>query len=370
MSNQRRISPAKSLKILATRLRDYLRTADFILLFAYNATGKTRLSTEFKDFGKRKGQADTLYFNAFTEDLFSWDNDLENDKVRRLRIEAKSQFFSGLGPLEMESRIRPFLWRYADFDFRIDYEKWEVRFIRKITVRNVEQEVDYIKVSRGEENLFSWCFYLAIAQATIDGDANYNWVKFLYIDDPVSSLDDNNAIAIAYDLAQELKRGKGRVQAVVSTHHSLFYNVMWNELKLSATECYFLHRNHNGYFLQSTDDTPFFHHVARLGEIKKAIESGDVYPHHFNVMRTIMEKTATFFGKKDFSECIKGLGEQGLYTRALNLLSHGGYSVFEPSKMDVDTAVLFARIFNGFLSEYPFLLPGLEPETTSTSTPS
>lgn len=70
------------LPALARRLRDELETKKFILLYAYNGVGKTRLSTEFKNFGKDAGDVDkrdTFYFNAFTEDLFSWDNDLDND---------------------------------------------------------------------------------------------------------------------------------------------------------------------------------------------------------------------------------------------------------------------------------------------------
>ena len=65
---------------------------------------------------------DTLYFNAFTEDLFSWDNDLENDEHRTLKLNAASRFFIGLNELEIENRIRPLLDRYADFDFRINFE--------------------------------------------------------------------------------------------------------------------------------------------------------------------------------------------------------------------------------------------------------
>ena len=42
----------------------------------------------FKEKGKEKGYADTLYFNAFTEDLFYWDNDLEYDTERVLKINA------------------------------------------------------------------------------------------------------------------------------------------------------------------------------------------------------------------------------------------------------------------------------------------
>ena len=33
-----------------------------------------------------------FYFNAFTEDLFSWDNDLQNDWDRKLNINLESTF--------------------------------------------------------------------------------------------------------------------------------------------------------------------------------------------------------------------------------------------------------------------------------------
>ena len=71
----------------------------FVLLYAFNGTGKTRLSTAFKDLGKvadengKVQSRDTLYFNAFTEDLFSWDNDLENDEHRTLKLNAASSFW-------------------------------------------------------------------------------------------------------------------------------------------------------------------------------------------------------------------------------------------------------------------------------------
>ena len=75
------------LNALAAYLRQELEDTRFILLYAYNGVGKTRLSTAFEHLGKivnadgETEQRDTLYFNAFTEDLFSWDNDLENDSL-------------------------------------------------------------------------------------------------------------------------------------------------------------------------------------------------------------------------------------------------------------------------------------------------
>lgn len=75
--------PFSDLPTLAKHLRNELQSKKFVLLYAYNGTGKTRLSTAFKDLGKKVNadgettKRDTLYFNAFTEDLFYWDNDLK-----------------------------------------------------------------------------------------------------------------------------------------------------------------------------------------------------------------------------------------------------------------------------------------------------
>lgn len=355
MSNKPTVYSYKSLKRLVQRLRDDLKNGqDFVLLYAYNGTGKTRLSMAFKEAGKNKRvERDTLYFNAYTEDLFHWENDLEGDSERYLKINSASRFFSGFKELSLEDKIRPYLHRYSDFDFKIDYESWTITFSRG--------EADYIKVSRGEENIFIWCIFLAICELMIDGDGAYAWVKYLYIDDPISSLDDNNAIAVASDLSQLLKKGKGRLKTVISSHHGLFFNVMSNELKKSSLKQYFLHRGNDSdsYTLQATDDTPFFHHVAMLSELQKASESDKLYTHHFNMLRSILEKTSTFFGFNDFSDCIKGMEDEVLHARALNLLSHGKYSIYEPREMVGDTKDLFRKILQAFLDRYKFELPEL-----------
>jgi wobble nucleotide-excising tRNase len=351
MSNKQKIYSFENLRGLATRLRDDLNGHDFVLLFAYNGTGKTRLSMAFKDAGKKRNGRDTLYFNAFTEDLFYWDNDLQGDAERHLRINSDSVFFSGFKELALEQKIFAFLERYADFDFKIDYEQWRITFSR-----GDEQS---IKVSRGEENIFIWCIFLAICELMIDGHASYSWVKNLYIDDPISSLDDNNAIAVASDLAKILKSGQGKIKTIISSHHGLFFNVMWNELKKNKIKTYFYHRPSNSdlYTLRTTDETPFFHHVTILSELQKAVDDDQLYTHHFNMMRSILEKTATFFGFKDFSDCMDKNGDEVLFSRALNLLSHGKYSIYEPREMVNDTKDLFKKIFNDFLTKYSFDLP-------------
>jgi wobble nucleotide-excising tRNase len=346
-----------NLETISLHFRELLTDKKYILFYAYNGTGKTRLSMAFKDAGKNGEDRDTLYFNAFTEDLFRWDNDLDNDSERKLLINKDSRFVEGIQSLEMESRIRPLLARYVDFDFFIDYDDWTVSFERKIRVGDETVTLNHIKVSRGEEIIFIWCFFLAIAQLAIDEEVSYQWVKYIYIDDPISSLDDNNAIAVAGHLAQMLKKQNNRKKIIISSHHTLFFNVLYNELK--NAERFFLNKNDalNGYDLQGTSETPFYHHVATLKDLTEAAESGKLYTYHFNVLRNILEKTAHFHGFKNFSQCIKQDNDDPdgiIYTRMINVLSHGNYSLFEPKEMLDENKNYFKKILDDFLNRYQF----------------
>jgi len=358
-----------SLEELAEYLREGLDKR-YVLLFAYNGTGKTRLSMAFKELGKETVEddegneettRDTLYFNAFTEDLFQWDNDLEADEKRILRMNTDSRFFDGLQELEMENRIRPLLGRYADIDFFIDYATAEITFFRE---NDAEGAPIPIKVSRGEENIFVWCFFLAVAQLAVDGQEAYSWVKYLYIDDPISSLDDNNAIAVASHLAQLLKSTNGSIRTVISTHHHLFFNVMWNELSKAAK--YFLSKQADQFLLTDTGDTPRFHHIALLKQLNEVAESGQIYTYHFNILRNLLEKTATFHGFRKFSDCINRDPDDSdgvLHARLVNVLSHGNYSLYEPREMMPENKEYFRKILRDFMTNYRFN-PELFPEPT------
>jgi wobble nucleotide-excising tRNase len=267
-----------------------------------------------------------------------------------------------LQTLEMESRIRPLLQRYVDFDFVIDYTNWTVSFNREVDENGTPTLVEHIKVSRGEENIFIWCFFLAIAQLAIDEQEAYSWVKYIYIDDPISSLDDNNVIAVASHLAQLLSKDKSTIKVVISTHHALFFNVMWNTLyekNKKTLQPYFLNTNKAAgtYSLRHTGDTPFFHHVALLQQLHQAADSGELYTYHFNILRSILEKTAAFHGFKNFSACITQQANDPdgiVHARLINVLSHGNYSLFEPQEMLEENKAYFRTILNDFMENYRF----------------
>ena len=392
------MSTYKNLKTLVGRLRDDLSSPTksilLLLIYAYNRTGKTRLSMEFKDAGKRKtkknpaGIPDTLYFNAFTEDLFVWENDLEGDSVRHMKLNEKSSFFNAMTELALDQTIAGYLSRYADFEFDFTYKDVPqgTETISKpdyVSFRKGDQT--NIKVSRGEQNIFIWCIFMAICERMLDGHQSYQGKKYLYIDDPISSLDDNNAISVACDLAKLLRRAATRkdgagapapIKVIFSSHHALFFNVMCNELgrrpdgePTITHKRYFLHRpNGDGaYTLQGTKDTPFFHHVATLAELHLAADpdKGKLYTFHFNALRSVMEKTASFFGHPSISFCLKALDneeDRALFNRALNLLSHGAYAIHEPTEMGEDNKALFRRILREFTKRFEFALPGIVPD--------
>lgn len=356
-------NPYSDLPTLAAHLRTVLDNKKCILLYAYNGTGKTRLSMEFRQLGKVGDTRDTLYFNAFTEDLFSWDNDLDGDAERKLRLNAESRFFAGLDELEMDNRIRPLLRRYADFDFRIDIADWVVTFSRDVRAKNEAGEeltvtLDNIKVSRGEENIFIWCFFLAVAELAIlatEETEPYAWVRYIYIDDPISSLDEHNAINVACHIAKVLK-DQDRVKAVISTHHTLFFNVLCNELT-KANKRFLTKVADGSYLVRETGDTPFFHHVAILAELQKAADSGELYTHHFNMLRAVLEKTSSFHGFKGFAALIKREDDDAdgvLHGRLLNVMTHGNYSLYEPVEMVPENKEYFRRILAHLRQQYTF----------------
>lgn len=83
----------RSLTEIAQIIRDANKKVQ--LIYAFNGVGKTRLSREFKELIAPKNHDEelentkikVLYYNAFTEDLFYWDNDLDTDANRKLKIQ-------------------------------------------------------------------------------------------------------------------------------------------------------------------------------------------------------------------------------------------------------------------------------------------
>lgn len=440
----------ESLEEIAEFMQKLLDYKKKIIIFAYNKTGKTRLSYEFKSLNQQKNEenetvsADTLYYNAFTEDLFFWDNDIDDDTNRVLRFNKKSKFFKDFNTLNIDTKAREILYNFADFDFTInfnekqnnildkqnkdsnnkedsvnseneknknayeqqiltsadigitnnlDYNIYDYGYISFYRIINGET-IENIKISRGEQSIFILCIFLAIVELIITESAEqkqvYKWVKNIYIDDPVSSLDDEHIIKIAVYIAnlfkineEENKRRKTPIKkilpVIVSTHHTLFYNIMYNEwYKKDKCESYFLTtkkveipdendkslmRYKTIYNIKNIGDTPFFYHIAMVNKLVDASKNGQLFTYHFAILRSILEKTASFFGYTHFQECLRidkdkqsnnMLNDEIYYKRAIQALNHGSYSLFEPVEMLSETKDLFSATLTLFLDNFKF----------------
>lgn len=365
--------PFFNLTALAQEFRNALsapKSKKFVLLYAYNGTGKTRLSVAFKDIAKQAGAADTLYFNAFTEDLFSWDNDLDEDSERYLELHESSNFLTGLAGVDMDTKVYDILKLFTDLEFYFDDKpikdekgntirnKRIVRFSKKVLTAAGSTKVENIKVSRSEENLFIWCFYLAVLQMALEGDVAYDWVKYIYIDDPISSMDESNAIALANHLSYTLTKSGRVIPTLISSHHALFFNVMCNEFRGKALPLH-LKNDANGidYLLAESGNTPFLHHLANLVELDKAQAAGDIKRHHFNMLRCIMEQTAIYCGLDRWSDCIKFADtdiDKALHKRMIDVMSHADYLIQEPEDLNEKFKDDFRTIFKKFIANHSF----------------
>lgn len=385
------------------------------LIYAFNGSGKTRLSRKFKTHIENRNSLahcdattdfspnGVLYYSAFTEDLFYWDNDLEADSdtsaAPRLKIQPNA-FTNWLIDLLEElgeyGNIATNFQRYTESTINPVFNQEKKRKVKDFNGGEVEittpvrSEIYFqvaddipegsnpewgsekdesrvvagryksIKISKGEESNFIWSVFFTLLQQVVailnEAEENritdkFNNFEYVFIDDPVSSLDDNHLINLAVNLAELIKSSSFKdskgLKFIVTTHNPLFYNVLHNELKhgfkkqssegttsRASKGCpskkYILKKNADGTFeLTNSNDPPFAYHLFLLTELQVAISEGNIRKYHFNFLRNILEKTATFLGHPHWSDLLKRSGDaypDPYEKRLLNLFSHSAHS--------------------------------------------
>jgi len=360
-----------------TEIAQELRTANkkVQLIYAFNGTGKTRLSREFKqliapraDDNEGDDEADLpelagkkiLYYNAFTEDLFYWDNDLEQDADPKLKIQPNLFTNWVLRDQGQDRNIITNFQHYADErltpHFSEDFS--EVSFSLE---RGDDEPSDKLKISKSEESSFIWSvFYtlldqvistLNVAERSERETNQFDHLEYIFIDDPVSSLDENHLIELAVNLAGLIKSSQSTsLKFIVTTHSPLFYNVLHNELNLSKKGkkegCYLLKRSEDGSFdldvRYGDSNTSFSYHLYLKRTIEQAIAEGQVQKYHFTLLRNLYEKTASFLGYPKWSELLPD-DKQAYLNRIIQFTSHSTLSneaVAEPTEQEKQTVKL------------------------------
>ena len=373
----------KKLEEIAQELKDSSKKVQ--LIYAFNGVGKTRLSRIFKDLVSSKQEDDKktrskiIYYNAFTEDLFYWDNDLEEDTNRKLKIRPNGFTRWILEDEGQGVNIITNFQRYTNDKltpiFNSEYTiKGEDRKDIKIPAyseitfsieRGNDETINNIKISKGEESCLIWCIFYSllkevietlnipeVEERSVDG---FNNLKYIFIDDPVSSLDENHLIELAVNIADLIKSSQNKqLKFIITTHSPLFYNVLYNELNSKAT--YMVRKNEDGTYLldEQNDDSPFSYHIYLLSELEKVIESGNVQKYHFNFLRNILEKTSTFLGYKSWKELLPKDARESYFNRIINLSSHGKFSSEEVPVIREDDKRVLSYLVRTFKESYNF----------------
>lgn len=355
---------------IAQQLRDADKKVQ--LIYAFNGAGKTRLSREFKELIAPKVEEDedaenrvkVLYYNAFTEDLFYWDNDLDGDAERKLKIQPNKYTQWVLHEQGQDQNAITHFQHYTSNKLtpRFNENFSEVTFSFE---RGNEGRSEHIKISKGEESNFIWSIFYSLIEQVIDvlnvaepserETDQFDQLKYIFIDDPVSSLDENHLIELAVHVAELIKLsdytdGQG-LKFIVTTHNPLFYNILSNEFNSDDKSVnwkskyfvkYRLVKKEDGFFdiEPQPNDSPFSYHLFLKTELKKAVDTGEIRKYHFNFLRNILEKTSTFVGFKRWEELLPGneSGRDNPYMkRIMNLSSHSKHSgeeVAEPQEED------------------------------------
>lgn len=375
------------------------------LLYAFNGSGKTRLSMAVKEKldSDELGQIQNMgidekkifYFNAFTEDLFSWDNDLQDDWDRKLNINLESTFLKYI--LEEQGKENEIIDLFQDYlgifpegndlrtkqqiilpSFQNNYTT--VKFSKTYTAKNGNGEDERItenniKISKGEESSFIWSIFYTFLNEVIltknDDQDSFPNLKYIFIDDPVSSLDDRKIIEMAVDLASLIKKSNftkatetvprsSGLKFIITTHHPLFFNVLFNELKSDSCSRFVLEHKlqlttgDETYHLKETSDSPFAYHLKVIDIIDEAIKENQLEKYHYNLLRSLFEKTSTFLGYRSWEEIIPESEKEEVHRRYLNLFSHDKQSVEEFPDITEDDKEQFKVIYKSFIEKYYF----------------
>lgn len=324
-------------------------------IYAFNGTGKTRISRWFVD----ENDSICLCFNSIFQDCFVWDNENYVLYINDYLGISKTIRDEGLDGRIIEN----FEYVYGQSvipQFNNDFS--QVTF-------NVKTKSGYdsdVKISKAEETLFVWSVYYSFVETAIEqlkievvedrSTHIFDDLKYIIIDDPVSSVDDSIIVKIAI-LIKELivKCNNLNICFLITTHHILFFNSVNNLIKNIDSEIrkfkvYKLEIKNYEYDLSEDVKKLFGYHLYLKEKIQNEIDC--VEKIHFNMFRVLLEKTANYCGYEKFGDCLYESEYKDEMVRLLNTYSHGDLFEFERTELTEHEKDIFIKSFNDFNEKY------------------
>lgn len=368
------------LKDIAKQIKE--AKENVFLIYAFNGTGKTRLSIQYKEDareqqpdenGKRKQTG--VYYNAYSEDLFVWDNDIEHSEEDiKLRIVPSSlnESHSLIYEDDVRQGLKPYNPKY-DFVFH-SYEDDPSKGIEYVSFHLDDKDEKSIKLSRGEERIFVWCFFLALIDSEGWADKQN---QYIFIDDPVSSLDDHNIFVTAFTLFELIKKHYETRKIIITTHHIGFATILGNWLT-DPSNPFRGNKGKNKYqlrglsldngeysFVSFADKAVWLYHLRMLQVLDKAIQDdaddsseNGIEVYHMAILRQILENISSFLGVGRISFVLEQIGyskeEADRIALEDNALTHRNVYFPQSDIMVPDNKNLLKDVFNRIIEKYHF----------------
>lgn len=368
------------LKDIAKQIKEAKESV--FLIYAFNGTGKTRLSIQYKEDareqqpdenGKRKQTG--VYYNAYSEDLFVWDNDIEHSEEDiKLRIVPSSlnESHSLIYEDDVRQKLKPYNPKY-DFVFH-SYEDDPSKGIEYVSFHLDDKDEKSIKLSRGEERIFVWCFFLALIDSEGWADKQN---QYIFIDDPVSSLDDHNIFVTAFTLFELIKKHYETRKIIITTHHIGFATILGNWLT-DPSNPFRGNKGKNKYqlrglsldngeysFVSFADKAVWLYHLRMLQVLDKAIQDdaddsseNGIEVYHMAILRQILENISSFLGVGRIGFVLEQIGyskeEADRIALEDNALTHRNVYFPQSDVMVPDNKNLLKDVFNRIIEKYHF----------------
>ena len=232
------------------------------------------------------------------------------------------------------------------------------------TIDDIEQ-THPIKISRGEERIFIWCFFLALFEVEA-------WIEeqdaHIFIDDPVSSLDEHNIHITASAIMDVIGNNYKKKKIIITTHHVELFSILIDRLRKAngserfknITKTFILGKNSKGELLLSTfGNDVFLYHLHLYKMIKEnidTIQNGYLDCFNFVLLRQLLENIASFLGRSgNFGFALRRLGIDDSNTaEVVNEQSHKDVYYYQTHLMSPEQQQVFMDIFGRIETKFQF----------------
>ena len=223
-------------------------------------------------------------------------------------------------------------------------------------------EISTIKISRGEERVFVWCFFLAMMEVK-------SWTKkrnhYIFIDDPISSLDDHYIFVTVSTLYDLNKKHFDERKIIITTHHAGMFSILndWlmkgekSDKYKPKTKALILSIKHDELSLETLRKNVFLYHLRILQLLEQAQKDKKVRAYHFALLRQVLESVSSFLGVGRINYALERIGfeDKEKITRIVNVLAHKRAYYYESNYLSADSQSLFDEILKNLNKTYGFV---------------